>query len=213
MDTKIIYEPTDIYPISDYINPTTCITTGNYMMEINNDTTTTYIFEVNYFSYYSLKYYIIKYSGFLGKSLSIACTTISAKAGYLPKGKTIIPFSSRFLYFYIKYSDFPDTENIYLYFQIEHGSMRSNIEYQEANADPDFITTFSSPKTKENEIWGGDSGSINKYGYIFTKSDKKYLIIYLILFSESSIIISSSIEIKNLQPKDTLTLSPNYNLD
>ena len=210
IDTTIQFGVTNTYPSSDANIPAIMKRGPYYKKEVKGQATN-YIFMLDSFKYTNNKYYVIKYSGFLGNYLFIACTTRSDnKAIYLPKGKMFLPFSSKYFKLYLTYSNFNDNENFVLYFEIENGSMESKIQYKETNVDPNLVTLFTLPKTKESENVNYAHRPNTTYEYIFPKEDKKYLIISLVLRTVSNITITSSIASKYLKIKDTLNLSPNY---
>ena len=137
-------ETTNIYPkrnadIPELNETISCFNDGN--CAINN-----YIFEIKPFSE---NYYIIERSGFTGQSLSMACTIYNEKAMYLPRGGNIILSPSNRGYIYLNYEEFKDYNDFYMYFKVKTGNMSSIIQYKETDADPGFITSFSSAKEKK----------------------------------------------------------------
>ena len=125
IDTTIQYGVTNTYPSSDNNIPAIMNSRSCYHKEAKGQATN-YIFMLDSFKYITNKYYVIKYSGFLGNYLFIACTTRAFdRAIYLSKGKMFLPFSSKYIKLYLTYSNFNDGENFVLYFEIENGSMES----------------------------------------------------------------------------------------
>ena len=197
MDSTILYanteeRPTQAEPILPYKK-------DMYKMVINNETTT-YIFEIHISTY---NYYIISYTGFSGSSLKVACSSNTDKATYLPKGKIDIPNPSKFGFIYLKYEDFPSSDDFCVNFKISNGHMAYNIQYKETDIDPNFIIAFASARNKSREIY------INDYGYCFPKANYEYLIIYYSSLVGNSLTLSSSTRIKHIPRKTIKELATN----
>ena len=196
---------TNIYPkrnadIPELNETISCFNDGNYA--INN-----YIFEIKPFSE---NYYIIERSGFTGQSLSMACTIYNEKAMYLPRGGNIILSPSNRGYIYLNYEEFKDYNDFYMYFKVKTGNMSSIIQYKETDADPGFITSFSSAKEKKGIYRKSSLGEDNVYVFDFLEKNNKYLIIYYSSLNGSEITLSSSIKIKNLSNDGIIKESFNY---
>ena len=110
-------------------------------------------------------------------------------------------------YIYLKYDDFQDSNDIYLYFRVSNGNMNPNIQYQETNVDPSYIVSFSTPKIKKYD----SKNKIDEFFFSFSKSHYKYLLVYYNLNSSSSIQVSSSIQIQHMSPKNTINLNSKFN--
>ena len=208
MDSNISYINTDTYPISDGQFPN--MYQKNYYKIDKSSDPIIYIYEIDPPSM-SLSYTVIKYSGFSGKSITVGCSIIFEIAKYSTKGK-IINLSNlsplfKYGYIYLKYADFPGSNDIYVYIQISEGYMLSTIQYQETNVDPGSVISFPSPKEKTYD-YSDLKGTF--YFYDFSKSNYSYLIIACGLYSDSSVSVTSSIKSQYLLRGDTINLYSNY---
>ena len=191
MDEDIYYNALDILPSSydDFPEPNE---TSYYDFE-EDEEFTIYTFEMEPLSN---NYYIIDFYGVSLKSISVVCTNNKTRAKYLPKAEIDIPSSANTGYIYLEYNDFPDTDDLYVYFKIRDGDMNSTIKYEETNVDPRLLIAFSSAVEKEGEVRNTSSEKDSAYVYNFLKTDYQYLIIYYSSLYGSSTKISSSTKIK-----------------
>ena len=197
MDSTIYYTETTQYPTSD--EQFQGYNQKQYINRYKEDETTIYIFEFSPLN--NGYYYLFKYSGFSGKALNVTSSYYYKVAKYVPKGKAIILSKTEMNgYIYLKYEDFPDSDDIYIYFEDPNGYMKSTIQYKETNIDPGYIISFSDPQKKEG----------NKV-YFFSKSNYKFLTIFYSLNKGIELSVSSSIKIKYLSGQKTLTLGSNSN--
>lgn len=207
MNSNIFYTLSDKIPISEeqiqYDNQL------NYYKIENDNKTTIYIYQLN--SLDKNKYYIIKYSGYSGKAINVACSLYNAKAKYIPRDRIInLSSNENYGYIYLKYDDFPDSNDIYIYFKISNGNMKTILQYQETNINPEYIISFSSPEEKECNYLNNNCENNNDYFFNFSKNNYKYLLIYYSLNYVGDITVSSSIQIKNISKNKILNLNTNY---
>ena len=196
IDSYLSYTTTNSVPISD--DEFTYDNTLNYIKAEQINEMVIYMYQFNPLA--SSKYYVIKYSGFSGSSLNVANSLFDAIAKHIPRRDLIeLPSTELNSYIYLKYDDFQDSNDIYLYFRVSNGIMNPNIQYQETNIDPGYIVSFSTPKIKRYD----SKNKINEFFYSFPKSDYKYLLVYYSLNSSSTIIqVSSSIQILHMSPNN-----------
>ena len=205
MDNKIYFGLTNTHPISDDQIPN-LNEQENYKIEEENNITT-YSFEISQFSE---KYCIIKYSSFSGNSLSVGASSFKVTARYVQRGEINFPSTPEKGFIYLKYEDFPDFDDLYIYFKIKNGDINNILQYQETNIDPSFIVSFSSPKDKNSDIRNSLYQDYKAYAFSFSKTDYKYIIIYYSSLYGETITLSSSTKIKYLSKGDMLIFSYNY---
>ena len=210
INSRLSYSISDKIPVSEeqfpYENQL------DYYKIENDNKTTIYIYQLN--SLDKNKYYIIKYSGFSGKSINVACSLYNVKAKYIPRDSIIkLSNTEKFGYIYLKFDDFSDSNDIYIYFKVSNGNMKTNIQYQETNVNPGYIISFSSPKEKESNYLNNNYEINSYYIYNFSKNNYKYLIIYYSLNYMSNITVSSSIQIQYLSRNKIFNLNTNYEYD
>ena len=178
-----------------------------YKIEKDNKTTI-YIYQLNPLD--KSKYYLIKYSGFSGKGINVACSLYNSIAKYIPRDYNIsLTSTEKYGYIYLKYEDFTDSNYIYIYFKVSKGNIKSNIQYLETNIDPGYIISFSSHKEIEYNTRNNYNEINNDYFFSFYKNNYKYLIIFYSLNYASNITVSSSIPIQHLSRNNPLNLNNN----
>ena len=200
MDSGLAYTITDSEPFSD--DQLSYDNTLNYINSEKDNETIIIIYKFD--QLISGKYYAIKYSGFSGNSINVACSLFNAIAKYIPIRDIIeLPTTKMNSYIYLKYDDFNNSKDIYLRFQVSNGNLNPDIQYQETDVDPGYTVSFPTPKDKRYDY----RNKIEEFYFSFSKSDYKYLLIYYTLESLSIIRVSSSIQIQHVTPKNIINLN------
>ena len=200
MDSGLPYAITDSEPFSD--DELSYDNTLNYINSEKDNETIIIIYKFD--SLIPDKYYAIKYSGFTGNSINVACSLFNAIAKYIPIRDIIeLPTTKLNSYIYLKYDDFNDSKDIYLRFQVSNGNLNPDIQYQETDVDPGYTVSFPTPKVKRYDY----RNKIEEFFFCFSKSNYKYLLIYYTLESLSIIRVSSSIQIQHVTPRNIINLN------
>jgi len=200
MDSGLAYTITDSEPFSD--DQLSYDNTLNYINSEKDNETIIIIYKFD--QLISGKYYTIKYSGFSGNNINVACSLFNAIAKYIPIRDIIkLPTTKMNSYIYLKYDDFNNSKDIYLRFQVSNGNLNPDIQYQETDVDPGYTVSFPTPKVKRYDY----RNKIEEFYFSFSKSDYKYLLIYYTLESLSIIRVSSSIQIQHVTTKNIINLN------
>ena len=209
MDVNISYTETNDYPNSDdqfNANDYKSIKSSSY-----SEYTEPKLFPFE-FPQLTCNYLVLKYSGFSGSYIKVACSKYKDLATYIPKMKKKDHSSnSRDIFIYFKYEDFFDSNDIYVLFEYKSNAMQSTIQYQNTNVDPSFIVSFSNLTNKTpDRNYPTRSPQQFYFNFPFNSNDK-YLIIYYHLNYAVPITISSSNKISYTQITNTINQLSNYN--
>ena len=167
-----------------------------------------YIFE---FSQINRDYLVLKYSGFSGSSITVACSKYKELGTYIPKRKEY-PHTSNSLdiFIFFKYEDFFNSNDIYVIFEFNGNAMKRTIEYQNTNVDPSLIISYSNLTIKSPDR-DYSTKSPQQYYFTFPYSNYKYLIIYYHLNMGVKVTISSSNKISYTQITNTINNLSKFN--